>query len=73
MYVCVCHGLNSKDVKQAAGNGACCSAEVFRHFAVKPQCGRCVRTMQTLLREEAGCVSDAGCPAMDVPQILAAE
>jgi len=45
MYVCVCHALTDGDVRSARDEGAATSAEVFRHYGVKPQCGRCVRTM----------------------------
>ncbi len=53
MYVCVCHAIRCRDVKEAAGQGACRAAEVFRRAGVRPQCGRCLPTMREMLDEAA--------------------
>ncbi len=42
MYVCICHGLNDHQIKQAVCWGASRAAEVYKHFGVRPECGRCV-------------------------------
>ena len=49
MYVCICHALTDRDVRSAEVEGASSDAEVFRHFGVKPQCGRCVPSMRCML------------------------
>ncbi len=49
MYVCICNALRCRDVKEAAGKGASRASDVFQHFSVKPQCGRCVSTMRGML------------------------
>lgn len=54
MYVCICHALTDDDVRSAEAEGAACNAEVFRHFGVRPQCGRCIPSMRGLL---------GGCPS----------
>lgn len=52
MYVCVCHGIRCRDVREAVGKGMARPDEVFRHFAVEPQCGRCVETMCNMIEGE---------------------
>lgn len=54
MYVCVCHAIRCRDVKDAAGEGACRAADVFRRMQCKPQCGRCLPTIRSMLAEQAG-------------------
>lgn len=49
MYVCICHGIRCRDVKEAAQKGIVQAEEVFRHFAVEPSCGRCLGTMCGML------------------------
>lgn len=54
MYVCLCHGIRCRDVKDAAGQGACRAGDVFRHMACKPQCGRCLPTIRDMLQTGSG-------------------
>lgn len=49
MYVCICNALTDGDVRSAETEGAATHAEVFRHFGVKPCCGRCVPSMRGML------------------------
>lgn len=51
MYVCVCNALNDRQVRQALCDGACKASEIYRHFGVRPQCGRCVPAMQQMVRD----------------------
>jgi len=53
MYVCVCHGLRCRDVREAARSGKACATEVFDHFEVLPRCGKCLASMSSLLATEA--------------------
>lgn len=53
MYVCVCHGINERDVAKATCNGACKAADVFRQHGVRPKCGRCLSTLRNMVGE--GC------------------
>lgn len=50
MYLCICHGLNEGAVDHACTSGACSAARVFRHYDVKPQCGKCVRAIQDVVK-----------------------
>jgi len=52
MFICICHALTDKDVKTAADKGACRADEVFRHYEVELQCGRCVPVIEGLLKTE---------------------
>lgn len=49
MYICICNGLTDRDLRTAQNAGAVREGEVFRHFGVKPQCGRCISCMRGLL------------------------
>lgn len=71
MYVCVCHALTDRDVRAAESEGAARGSEVFRHFGLKPQCGRCVSSMHGMLgKHEPGGdrrhATDAAAPAVSV-------
>jgi len=45
MYVCVCNGLTTRQVRAAA---ATCSSTggVYRALGVAPQCGKCIPTIR---------------------------
>jgi bacterioferritin-associated ferredoxin len=45
MYVCVCNGLTSRQVRAAAAD---CSSTggVYRALGVAPQCGKCIPTIR---------------------------
>lgn len=51
MWVCLCHGIRCRDVKEAAGDGASRAGDVFRKFEVRVRCGKCVPTICNLLNE----------------------
>lgn len=51
MWVCLCHGIRCRDVKDAASNGASRAGDVFRKFEVKVRCGKCVPTICNLLAD----------------------
>jgi len=50
MYICVCHALTEGDVRSAETAGAETHGQVFRHFGVKPQCGRCMSSMRGVMK-----------------------
>lgn len=65
MYVCICHPITDKQIRQVLQDGAQTTAAVFRHFGHKVQCGKCVpyvRDMVVEHREEkhAGCGGNCG-------------
>lgn len=54
MYVCLCHGLKSRDVEAAIVQGISRPADVHRHFGVEPQCGRCLSTIKDMAGDRRG-------------------
>ncbi|HEX4040671.1 MAG TPA: (2Fe-2S)-binding protein [Xanthobacteraceae bacterium] len=48
MYVCVCNGLTTRQVRSAA---TCCSSTggVYRALGVTPQCGKCIPTIRATI------------------------
>lgn len=51
MYVCICHPITDKQIKQALADGAQTTAAVFRHFGHKVQCGKCVPYVRSMVAE----------------------
>ncbi|KAF0119003.1 MAG: bacterioferritin-associated ferredoxin [Rhodospirillaceae bacterium] len=49
MYVCICHGISDRQIKQALCQGACRTADVYKRLGVRPQCGRCVSCVREML------------------------
>lgn len=58
MYVCLCTGMNCRQLKQAVADGARTPAQLFRHHGSRPGCGRCRETMLEML-DEAAALRDA--------------
>lgn len=50
MWVCICHALTDKDIETAEAEGAKTELDVYAHYGVKPQCGRCVPTVKCLMK-----------------------
>jgi bacterioferritin-associated ferredoxin len=50
MYVCICHAITDGDIGEAESKGAQCEIDVFTHYGVKPQCGRCVPSMRCMMK-----------------------
>lgn len=51
MYVCLCHGFTDRDVRELARGGTRSAAQVYRHFGVRPQCGKCVPYVRAMVSE----------------------
>ena len=65
MYVCICHPITDKQIKQVLQDGAQTTAAVFRHFGHKVQCGKCVPYVRGMVEEHrethrAGCGGNCG-------------
>jgi bacterioferritin-associated ferredoxin len=50
MWVCICHALTDTDIQTAEEAGAKNELEVYAHYGVRPQCGRCVPTVKCLMK-----------------------
>lgn len=49
MYVCVCHAVTDRAIRQAAQAGACSLSELARTLRVATGCGKCATLAQDLL------------------------
>jgi bacterioferritin-associated ferredoxin len=49
MYVCVCHGVTDRAIRQAAQSGARSLTELAQTLRVATCCGKCAQLAQTLL------------------------
>jgi bacterioferritin-associated ferredoxin len=53
VYICICNALTERQVDDAVRQGASRPAQVYRHHACRPQCGKCVREVEDKVREGA--------------------
>lgn len=53
MYVCLCHALTDRHVREARGAGANSVKQVFKSHGVKAECGKCCGCMKDILQEQA--------------------
>ncbi|PCM43197.1 bacterioferritin-associated ferredoxin [Marinobacter sp. ANT_B65] len=51
MYVCLCHGVTDRDIREAADNGVSSMRQLGKELGVGTQCGRCACTARAILRE----------------------
>lgn len=52
MYVCLCRGVTSQTVAEAITDGASTTKEVARACGAGAECGRCRRTVRTMIAAE---------------------
>ncbi|MCF8482689.1 MAG: (2Fe-2S)-binding protein [Rhodospirillum sp.] len=72
MYVCVCHALTDRHVREDAQAGAKSAGAVFSRRGVRPVCGKCVGCMRSVLDETRKGRSDQH-QYHDEPECQAAE
>lgn len=51
MYVCLCHGVTDKEIREAAENGTSSMRQLGKELGVGTQCGRCASMARNILRE----------------------
>ncbi|MCH8499213.1 MAG: bacterioferritin-associated ferredoxin [Marinobacter sp.] len=51
MYVCLCHGVTDRDIREAAANGCNSVRQLGKEMGVGRQCGRCASMAREILRE----------------------
>lgn len=67
MYVCLCHGFTDRQVKSALDQGGAGStAEVYRHLACKPRCGKCVPMVREIVEAAKGGNDADPVPEMEI-------
>ncbi|MCM2681106.1 (2Fe-2S)-binding protein [Echinimonas agarilytica] len=52
MYVCHCHGITDKAIRQAVADGASTMADIKRDTLASTQCGSCAMQVAAIVREE---------------------
>jgi bacterioferritin-associated ferredoxin len=54
MIVCSCHVISDNEVEAAfsAPEAPQTMSQIYRHLGHEPQCGRCVRTIRDLMRQD---------------------
>ncbi len=71
MIVCSCNVLSDNDVRGCLNPGAECPrtpAQVYRCLGCSPQCGRCARTIRSIMDNALPAIDPcAGCPAACQP------
>ena len=62
MIVCSCNVLSDQDVRAALGAGEAprTASQIYGCLGCNPQCGRCARTIRTIMDEA---ITAACCPA----------
>lgn len=67
MYVCLCHAIRERHVREAAQGIGSSVGAVCRVLGVRPQCAKCVPLIRDMLREgDAG--PESGSAPLDDPQ-----
>lgn len=51
MYICSCRALTDRDVGKAIQGGADRPSAVYESCGCKPDCGRCVKRIVSMLKE----------------------
>lgn len=51
MYVCICHGVTDRQVREAANRGATRIADLRRELGLGGTCGKCVPCAREILAE----------------------
>ena len=63
MIVCSCNVLSDNDVRSAvAASTPRTAGQVYGCLGCSPQCGRCARTIKTIMDQALGGTCAAGCP-----------
>ena len=52
MYVCICNALKDRELAAAAQGEAPTVADVFKKCGSKPQCGKCLSDVATIIDEQ---------------------
>lgn len=51
MYVCLCHGITDRHIREAISEGCCNYKEVRKTLGVGTQCGKCACVAKSVVRE----------------------
>ena len=52
MYVCICNAFTCSDVRRVKSQGVSKSMQVYKKLGCRMQCGKCLETIDNVLKEE---------------------
>ncbi len=52
MYICLCHGVNKKQLEQLTENGCCTVRQVQKECQAGSTCGACIPDLRKLLKKD---------------------
>jgi len=52
MYVCICNAFTCRDVRRVKSQGVSKSRQVYKKLGCRMQCGKCLETIDNVLKEE---------------------
>jgi len=52
MYVCICNAFTCRDVRRVKSQGVSKSRQVYKKLGCRIQCGKCLETIDNVLKEE---------------------
>ena len=64
MYVCICHSITDRQIREVVGAGATSLSDVQSHVPVGACCGCCIPTAQQVVDEHLNDLNDR--PVMQV-------
>lgn len=62
MYVCICHAVTDRQVREVVDRGVESVAELQMHLPVGACCGRCVDTAEEIIEKYRRAQADAATP-----------
>ncbi|MDF3054237.1 MAG: bacterioferritin-associated ferredoxin [Gammaproteobacteria bacterium] len=51
MYICLCRGITSNQIKEAAQKGVCCNRELNCFLGASPDCGQCGAQTRQIIQQ----------------------
>ena len=52
MYVCICNAFTCGDVRRVKSQGVSKSRQVYKKLGCRIQCGKCLETIDNVLKED---------------------
>ena len=52
MYVCICNAFTCRGVRRVKSQGVSKSRQVYKKLGCRIQCGKCLETIDNVLKEE---------------------
>lgn len=52
MYVCICNAFTCRDVRRVKSQGVSKSSQVYKKLGCRIQCGKCLETIDNVLKED---------------------